>query len=73
MVLLSIFSDPVTLLLLVILGVLPAYYFNKYLLKITRPKESIARVVAHIVIVVAVALVYTCIMVYILVNTIYRF
>lgn len=56
------------LLLFVVFAVLPAYFTNKYLLRLIRPKESIARFLAHIIISLAAAVVYTSVVVIVLVK-----
>ena len=56
----------------VVFGVLPGYYFNKYLLKLTRPKESVVRFLAYLVILAAFTLLYTCIAIFILTKFVFK-
>jgi hypothetical protein len=71
MILPYIFSNPLLIVLWIVLGVLPAYYLNKRLLKLTRPTESIVRALAHIIIVIAFTLLYTSIMIFVLAKTVF--
>lgn len=56
------------LLLFLLFAVLPAYYTNQYLLKLIRPKESAARFLAHIIITLAAAVLYTSLVIIVLVK-----
>ena len=56
------------LLLFLVFAVLPAYYTNKYLLQLIRPKESAARFFAHIIITLAAGLLYTSLVIIVLVK-----
>jgi hypothetical protein len=56
------------ILLFLVFAVLPAYYTNRFLLKLVRPKESMMRALAHIIILLATAILYTSIVVIILVK-----
>lgn len=71
MILPLLLDNPLLILIWVVLGVLPGYYLNKRLLKLTRPTESIARALAHIIIVIAFTLLYTSIMIFVLAKTIF--
>lgn len=59
------------LLLFLLFAVLPAYYTNKYLLKLIRPQESAARFFAHIIIILAAAVVYTSIVIFVLMKFVF--
>jgi hypothetical protein len=59
------------LLLFLVFAVLPAYYTNKYLLQLIRPKESTPRLLAHIIISLAAAVVYVSIVVIVLVRFVF--
>jgi hypothetical protein len=63
-----IMTNLVAIILLLIFAVLPAYYTNKFLLQLIRPKESLGRLLAHIIIILAAAIVYTSIAVLVLVK-----
>jgi hypothetical protein len=63
-----ILTNGFAILLFLVFAVLPAYYTNKYLLKLIRPKESLARGIAHIIILLAAGVVYTSLVVVILVK-----
>lgn len=54
--------------LFLIFAVIPAYFINRFLLKLIRPKESWWRLLAHIVIILAAAIVYSSLIVLILVK-----
>lgn len=66
-----ILTNTFGLLLFLLFAVLPAYYTNKYLLKLIRPRESVARFFAHLIIILAVALVYTSIVIFVLVKFVF--
>ncbi|WP_315820687.1 hypothetical protein [Paraflavitalea speifideaquila] len=59
------------LLLFLVFAVLPAWYTNKYLLQLIRPKESVARLLAHIIICLAAAVLYTSIVIIVLVKFVF--
>ncbi len=56
------------IILFLVFAVLPAYYTNQFLLKLVRPKESLVRALAHIIILLAAAVLYTSVVVIILVK-----
>lgn len=70
--LIGILNNPFLLVTWVILAVLPAYYLNKPLLRLVRPKESVWRFLAYLVIVIAFTLLYTGIVIFVLSKTIFR-
>ena len=72
MILISIFSNSFLLVTWVVLAVLPAYYLNKPLLRMVRPKESIVRFLAYLIIVIAFTLLYTSIVIFVLSKTVFR-
>jgi len=51
--------DPVSLLLFLVLVALPAYYINKFLLKITRPRESFPRFLLYVALCLAISFIAT--------------
>ena len=63
-----ILTNGFAILLFLVFAVLPAYYTNKYLLKLIRPKESLARGIAHIIILLAAGVVYTTLVIVILIK-----
>jgi hypothetical protein len=67
----TILTNIFGLLLFLVFAVLPAWYTNKYLLKLIRPKESFARMLAHIIILLAAAMLYTGVVVFILVKFVF--
>ncbi|AXY77567.1 hypothetical protein D3H65_27865 [Paraflavitalea soli] len=69
----NIFLNPFLLVTWVLLGVLPAYYLNKYLLKLVRPKESVLRFLAYLIIVIAFTLLYTSIVIFVLSKTVFSY
>jgi len=64
--------DPVLFVLILVLGGLPAYYINKYLVRLTRPRESMIRMLAYFIILLATALIYTAIMFVLLRKYLYK-
>lgn len=68
----AIFYNPFLLVTWVLLAVLPAYYLNKPLLRMVRPKESVLRFLAYLIIVIAFTLLYTSIMIFVLTKTAFR-
>lgn len=72
MILISIFSNSFLLVTWVVLAVLPAYYLNKPLLRLVRPKESVIRFLAYLIIVIAFTLFYTSIVIFVLSKTVFR-
>lgn len=60
------------LLLFLLFAVLPAYYTNKYLLKLIRPRESVVRFFAHVIIILAAAVVYTSVVIFVLVKFVFE-
>jgi predicted tellurium resistance membrane protein TerC len=71
MILISIFNNPFLLVTWVLLAVLPAYYLNKPLLRLVRPRESIPRFLAYLIIVIAFTLLYTSIVIFVLSKTVF--
>jgi hypothetical protein len=68
----AIFYNPFLLVTWAVLGILPGYYLNKYLLRLVRPKESVLRFLAYVIIVMAFTLLYTTIMIFVLTKTAFR-
>lgn len=48
-----------TLIFYGLIAVIPAYFFNKWLQKIIRPRESLGRLAIFIVVILAAAFAYT--------------
>lgn len=59
-------ADPTGLLLFLIIAAVPAYYMNKWLLKITRPRISLGRLILYFLLSVVVAMLYSGVVVYII-------
>ncbi|HEX6846391.1 MAG TPA: hypothetical protein VF144_05410 [Chitinophagaceae bacterium] len=59
-------ADPTGLLLFLIIAAVPAYYMNKWLLKITRPRVSLGRLILYFLLSVVVAMLYSGVVVYII-------
>ena len=51
--------NPAGILLFVLIAVIPAYYLNKWMLKVTRPKESLLRLMIYFFLSVVLALAYS--------------
>jgi len=62
--LLTLFNHNTVLTLLI--AAIPAYYINKYLLRTIRPKESFGRFFSYLLVSLAIAFAYTCLVVFIL-------
>jgi len=45
--------------------VIPAYYLNKWMLKITRPRESLGRLFLYITICITIAILYSALFIFI--------
>jgi|GEM_PF-1019494 len=71
MILISISGNPLLLVTWLLLAVLPAYYLNKPLLRLVRPKESVVRFLAYLIIVMAFTLLYTSIVIFVLSKTVF--
>lgn len=54
--------------LFIILVVIPAYYINKWMLKITKPKESFRRLGLYVLLSIAIALAYSAIFIFIVLS-----
>lgn len=67
-----ILTNTFGLLLFLVFAVLPAYYTNQYLLKLIRPKESVLRFLAHIIVVLAAAMLYTSIVIIVLIKFVFK-
>ena len=67
-----ILVNGMAILLFLAFAVVPAYYTNKYLLKLIRPRESFARAIAHIIITLAAGVVYTAVVVLILIKFVFE-
>ena len=52
--------------LFIVFVVIPAYYLNKWMLKVARPKESFKRLFLYILLSVAVALTYSWLFIFII-------
>ncbi|WP_276485179.1 hypothetical protein [Paraflavitalea pollutisoli] len=68
----AIFNNPLLLITCLLLGLIPAVYMNKYLLKLTRPRESAWRFLAYCIIFLAFTVVYTTLVVFVLKWTVFK-
>lgn len=68
----AILNNPFLLVTWVVLAVVPAIYLNKYLLKLVRPKESVGRLLAYLIILMAFTLLYTTVMIFLLKSTVFK-
>jgi O-antigen ligase len=57
--------NPIGFLLFIIIVVVPAYYLNKWMIKITRPKESFGRLMLYFLACVSLAIVYSAICIFV--------
>jgi len=58
--------NPVGFLLFIIIAALPAYYLNKWMIRLTRPKDSFGRLMIYFLLSVIVAMVYSAIAIFII-------
>ena len=58
--------NPVGFLLFIIIAAIPAYYLNKWLLRLTRPKDSFGRLMIYFLLSLIVAMVYSAIAIFII-------
>ena len=58
--------NPVGFLLFIIIAALPAYYLNKWLMKLTRPKDSFGRLMIYFLLSLIVAMVYSATAIFII-------
>ena len=58
--------NPVGFLLFIVIAALPAYYLNKWLMKLTRPKDSFGRLMIYFLLSLIVAMVYSAIAIFII-------
>lgn len=58
--------NPVGFLLFIIIAALPAYYLNKWLIKLTRPKDSFGRLMIYFLLSLIVAMVYSATAIFII-------
>jgi len=58
--------NPAGILLFIILVVIPAYYLNRWLVNITRPRESLKNVFLYFLLSVLFALVYSAVFIFVL-------
>jgi hypothetical protein len=63
--------NPIGLLLFIVFVGLPAYYINRYVVQVTRPRESPARMAAYFIIILAAAFVITALVCIILIQFVY--
>ncbi len=56
--------NPVWILFFIVIVVIPAYYLNKWMIKITRPKESFARLMLYFFLSVILALAYSALFIF---------
>jgi hypothetical protein len=58
--------NPVGFLLFIIIAAVPAYYLNKWMVKLTRPKDSFGRLMIYFLLSLVVAMVYSAIAIFII-------
>jgi len=58
--------SPFNLLLFIIIVAIPAYYFNKWMIKITKPKESFGKLMIYFLLSIVVAMVYSALAIFII-------
>ena len=58
--------NPVGFLLFIVIAALPAYYLNKWLMKLTKPKDSFGRLMIYFLLSLIVAMVYSATAIFII-------
>ena len=58
--------NPVGFLLFIIIAAVPAYYLNKWMIKLTRPKDSFGRLMIYFLLSLIVAMVYSAMAIFII-------
>ena len=58
--------NPVGFLLFIVIAALPAYYLNKWLMKLTKPKDSFGRLMIYFLLSLIVAMVYSAMAIFII-------
>ena len=58
--------NPVGFLLFIVIAALPAYYLNKWLMKLTKPKDSFGRLMIYFLLSLIVAMVYSATVIFII-------
>ena len=58
--------NPVGFLLFIVIAALPAYYLNKWLVKLTKPKDSFGRLMIYFLLSLIVAMVYSAMAIFII-------
>ena len=58
--------NPVGFLLFIIIAALPAYYLNKWMIKLTRPKNSFGRLMIYFLLSLIVAMFYSAMAIFII-------
>ena len=58
--------NPVGFLLFIVIAALPAYYLNKWLMKLTKPKDSFGRLMIYFLLSLIVAMVYSAMTIFII-------
>ena len=58
--------NPIGFLLFIVIAALPAYYLNKWLMKLTRPKDSFGRLMIYFLLSLIVAMVYSAMAIFII-------
>ena len=58
--------NPIGFLLFIIIAALPAYYLNKWMIKLTRPKDSFGRLMLYFLLSLIVAMAYSAMAIFII-------
>ena len=58
--------NPAGFFLFIIIAALPAYYLNKWMIRLTRPKDSFGRLMIYFLLSLIVAMVYSAIAIFII-------
>ena len=60
------FVNPTGLLLFIIIAAIPAYYMNKWMIRITSPRKSFGRLMVYFLLSVGLAILYTGLVIFII-------
>ena len=67
-----IMFSPLSLLAFILVVALPAYYFNRFLLRVIQPRKSFGKFLLYMLLGFATAFLYTFIFAWLLLNFVYK-
>jgi hypothetical protein len=60
------FASPTGLLLFIIIAAIPAYYMNKWMVRVTSPRKSFGRLMVYFLLSVVLAMLYSGLVIFII-------